>query len=150
MDRLAKMMQLFPKGTVVKDSEDANGFLFHEQCSQQLVRSEIGADERVESVTVSESLESHVADCSKVPRSRSYSRRLGTGRGLLLGDCCDRVKEIYGEASSEGPSIKGGRELELYYYAFDWAGSHVPQVMEVSYNTATNRVVEITLASPSL
>jgi hypothetical protein len=36
------------------------------------------------------------------------------------------------------------------FYAFDWAGSDVPQVMEVLCERATGRVVEITLAFPSL
>jgi hypothetical protein len=35
-------------------------------------------------------------------------------------------------------------------YQFDWAGSDVPQVMEVLCARDTGRVVEITLAFPSL
>jgi hypothetical protein len=36
------------------------------------------------------------------------------------------------------------------FYMFDWAGSDVPQVMEVSCDKETGRVVEIMLAFPSL
>jgi hypothetical protein len=36
------------------------------------------------------------------------------------------------------------------YYAFDWAGSSVPQVMEVFCARDSGRVMEITLAYPSL
>jgi hypothetical protein len=46
--------------------------------------------------------------------------------------------------------VKGTRELELLYYAFDWAGSDVPQVMEISCERSTGKVLEITLAFPSL
>jgi hypothetical protein len=46
--------------------------------------------------------------------------------------------------------MRGSRELDLLYYAFDWAGTRVPQVMEVYCDHATGRVVEITLAFPSL
>jgi hypothetical protein len=42
----------------------------------------------------------------------------------------------------------------LWYYAFDWAGPDVPQVMEVvctrEKDGQAGRVVEITLAAPSL
>lgn len=73
-----------------------------------------------------------------------------TGHGIKLGDTRARVVETYGQPASTSPSVKGARELELLYYAFDWAGSTVPQVMEVSCERATGRVVEILLAFPSL
>jgi len=42
----------------------------------------------------------------------------------------------------------------LLYYAFDWAGSDVPQVMEVlctvEHDGKPGRVIEITLAASSL
>lgn len=36
-----------------------------------------------------------------------------TGHGLHLGDPEDHVAELYGEANSSGPSVKGGTELEF-------------------------------------
>lgn len=73
-----------------------------------------------------------------------------TGRGLRLGDARNRITEIYGEPGSSGPSVKGNRELEFLYYAFDWAGTNVPQVLEIYCERDTGKVVEITLAFPSL
>jgi hypothetical protein len=73
-----------------------------------------------------------------------------TGQGLRLGDPRDRVTELYGEPNTSGPSLRGSRELEFLYYAFDWAGPDVPQVMEVYCARETGRVVEIMLARPSL
>ncbi len=73
-----------------------------------------------------------------------------TGRGLSLGDSRKRVLAIYGTPVSNGPSQEGDEHRELLYYAFDWAGSDVPQVMEVTCDKATGRVVEIMLAFPSL
>jgi hypothetical protein len=73
-----------------------------------------------------------------------------TGRGLRLGDPLGRVIEIYGEPDSNGPAVKGDRELEFLYYAFDWAGTDVPQVLEVHCARESGRVVEITLAFPTL
>jgi len=73
-----------------------------------------------------------------------------TGRGLRLGDNQDKIVQLYGEPASNGPSVNGGRDLEFLYYAFDWAGSDVPQVMEIYCARETGRVVEMTLAFPSL
>jgi hypothetical protein len=80
--------------------------------------------------------------------------RWTTGHGLVIGAPCSRVTALYGQPGSRGPSTKDGQQLELLYYAFDWAGPDVPQVMAVlctpEKNTKPGRVVEITLAAPSL
>jgi hypothetical protein len=77
-----------------------------------------------------------------------------TGHGLLVGSSCSRVFELYGQPGSRGPSTKDGQQLELLYYAFDWAGPDVPQVMAVLCTPGSSakpgRVVEITLMAPSL
>ena len=77
-----------------------------------------------------------------------------TGKGLVLGDPAEKVAQLYGEPDSRSPSTKDGQPLELWYYAFDWAGPDVPQVMEVlctkEKEGQPGRVVEITLAAPSL
>jgi hypothetical protein len=77
-----------------------------------------------------------------------------TGRGLGLRSACADVSKLYGEANSRSPSTKNGQPLELLYYAFDWAGPDVPQVMEVVCTAPKDgspaRVVEITLAASSL
>jgi hypothetical protein len=77
-----------------------------------------------------------------------------TGHGLGVGDTTARLSQLYGEADSKSPSTRDGQPLELWYYAFDWAGPDVPQVMEVLCTRESEgqpgRVVEITLAAPSL
>jgi hypothetical protein len=77
-----------------------------------------------------------------------------TGLGLRVGDPAPKVAQLYGEPDSRSPSTKDGQPLELWYYAFDWAGADVPQVMEVlctkEQDGQPGRVVEITLAAPSL
>lgn len=93
-----------------------------------------------------------------LPKHTSFSTRStrtwGTGRGLRVWDPAPRVVQLYGEPDSRSPSTKDGRKLELLYYAFDWAGTDVPQVMEVlctvEHDSNPGRVVEITLAAPSL
>jgi hypothetical protein len=77
-----------------------------------------------------------------------------TGLGLRIGDRTTKLAQLYGDADSKSPSTRGGQPLELWYYAFDWAGPDVPQVMEVlctrEKDGQPGRVVEITLAAPSL
>lgn len=74
-----------------------------------------------------------------------------TGRGLKLGDSCTKAIALYGQPTSSGPSLHDGRELKFLFYAFDWAGPEVPQVLEVLCEPGTpERVVQITLAFPTL
>jgi hypothetical protein len=90
-----------------------------------------------------------VADCAALPPGPWK-----TGLGLRVGDPANEALHLYGEPDSRSPSTKGGQPLELWYYAFDWAGPEVPQVMEVLCSLEKDgqpgRVVEITLAAPSL
>jgi len=80
--------------------------------------------------------------------------KLSTGLGLQLGDAAARVLQLYGQPDSRSPSTKDGQQLELLYYAFDWAGPDVPQLMEVLCTVGKDgkpgQVVEITLAVSSL
>jgi hypothetical protein len=58
------------------------------------------------------------------------------------------------QQDSRSPSTRDGQPLELMYYAFDWAGPDVPQVLEVlctrDKDAQLGRVIEITLASSGL
>ena len=89
------------------------------------------------------------ADCAGVPPSPWK-----TGWGLRIGDGTAKLAQLYGQPDSKSPSTRNGQPLELWYYAFDWAGPDVPQVMEVlctrEKDGRPGRVVEITLAAPSL
>jgi hypothetical protein len=80
--------------------------------------------------------------------------KLSTGMGLRLGDAATRVLQLYGEPDSRSPSTKDQQRLELLYYAFDWAGPDVPQMMEVLCTVEKDgkpgRVIEITLSASSL
>jgi hypothetical protein len=73
---------------------------------------------------------------------------------LAINDPAGKVAQLHGEPDSRSPSTRDGQPLELMYYAFDWAGPEVPQVMEVlctkDKDGQRGRVVDITLAAPSL
>ncbi len=133
------------KHLFVEESE--RSAVWKDQCTGRFVRAEFGAKRVLQSVTVS-SLGERTGDCAS-KRWPLAADKLKTGKGLALNQSLERVSELYGEPESRSPSTQNGRELELLVYAFDWAGSDVPQVMEVWCDRATSRVVEITLAFPT-
>jgi hypothetical protein len=77
-----------------------------------------------------------------------------TSKHLAVGDPASKVISLYGEPASRSPSTKDGRQLELLYYAFDWAGPDVPQILTVlctlQEDDNPGRVLEITLDAESL
>lgn len=103
----------------------------------------------IQAITVS-SLGDHDGKCDDRRFDALDMQNWTTGKGLRLGDARNRITDLYGEPGSSGPSVKGNRDLEFLYYAFDWAGSDVPQVLEIYCERDTGRVVEMTLAFPSL
>ena len=119
-------------------------------CAGRSLRLEVDDPGVIQSVTVS-SLEQRNPDCrEKDAASPLGIEQLKTGRGLTLGQTRKRVVALYGEPNSEGPTTYEGREFELLFYAFDWADTDVPQVMEVTCERGSGRVRKITLAFPSL
>jgi hypothetical protein len=92
----------------------------------------------------------HATDCASwdAPDRVAMGRRWRTSRGIALGSSRKQVLAAYGAPQSAGPGTLNGRALELLFYAFDWAGADVPQVMEITLEAG--RVVQITLAFASL
>jgi hypothetical protein len=122
---------------------------WRDDCSGRSIRLELNAKSVIQSVTIT-TLGAQEGKCSDRRPDFLDPKNWVTGMGLRMGDSQDRVAGLYGEPNSSGPASKNGQELELMYYQFDWAGSDVPQVMEVLCARDTGRVVEITLAFPSL
>jgi hypothetical protein len=151
-DTLAAAKKLYGEQHVVASPDD-NAWTWKNVCEKRALRIEPDGRGVVQFITVSaedEPDEGRRGDCGEKPEARRHSEMWRTGKGLALGDSRERVVALYGAPNSGGPSTGGNRELELMFYAFDWAGSDVPQVMEVYCDRATSRVVQITLAFPSL
>jgi len=122
---------------------------WRDDCSGREIHLEVDSKSVIQSVTLT-TLGSQEGKCSDRRPDFLDPRNWLTGLGLRMGDSQDRIVGLYGEPNSSGPASKHGQDLELLYYQFDWAGSDVPQVMEVLCARDTGRVVEITLAFPSL
>jgi hypothetical protein len=151
-DGIAKAERLFSKPESTADSGASQ--LWRDLCAYETLSVITDSEGTIQQVTVATDGEFPRFESHKECRMDSNRVRWGTGHGLVIGDPSDRVVTLYGQAGSQGPSTKGGQKLELFYYAFDWAGPDVPQVMTVLCTPGQEgnpgRVVEITLAAPSL
>lgn len=129
-------------------ASDEKTAAWRDLCRGRELRMEFGENDVVESITAAVIAGPHY-DCHPgTPLMAAETWR--TGRGLSLGDMRERVVALYGEPESRGPSAREGEETEFLYYPFDWAGSDVPQVLEVTCDMKSGRVVQITLARQSL
>jgi len=137
------------KGKSLSDEPNSGSREWRDDCSGRSIRLEVDAKSVIQSVTIT-TLGTQEGKCSDRRPDFLDPRNWLTGLGLRMGDSQDRVVGLYGEPNSSGPASKNGQDLELMYYQFDWAGSDVPQVMEVLCARDSGRVVEITLAFPSL
>ena len=148
-DKLASPRKTFRE--LERDESVTDALLWGDTCTHRELRVEVDANKIMQTVTVDTSYKPEVmAKCEPVVMAPSRLKLLASGRGLKLGDACDRVAEIYGKPESKSPSVRGSEQLELWLYSFDWAGANVPQVMEVSCSTSSKQVVAITLAASSL
>lgn len=151
-DSLTAALKRYKAKYSTSDAGDGSQKLSEKQwgdaCTGHSLTLRIDARGVVQEITVS-SLVPQDGKCENRRTDALNEKDWVTGGGLHLGDPEDHVAELYGEPNSSGPSVKGGTELEFLYYPFAWAGSDVPQAMEIYCARDTGRVVEITLAYPS-
>jgi hypothetical protein len=144
VERAASLYRQFSKDKTSRSDES----VWFDHCRDASLTVDSDAGKRIQEIRVAP-WGGSTADCARVPPGPWK-----TGLGLRLEDSTARIVQLYGEPDSKSPSSKGGQQLELWYYAFDWAGPDVPQVMEVMCTVGQDgkpgRVVEITLAAPSL
>ncbi len=134
-----------------RDPAVTDAYVWGDICTHRELRVEADATGVVKTVTVGSSYKLEImAKCTASVTDPKQLKLVASGHGLQLGDACAQIEQIYGKAESRSPSVKGSDKLELYLYAFDWAGPDVPQVMEVSCDAASQTVAEITLAASSL
>jgi len=146
-DKLASIEKQLSDHLRTEEGDSAGSHAWTDPCSGRRLALEVDRAGVIQTITIS-SATTHENCKSKMDPKKDPL--WVTGMGLRLGDASEHVVDIYGAPSSGGPSVKQGHELELMFYMFDWAGSDVPQVMEVSCDKETGRVVEIMLAFPSL
>lgn len=147
-DTFAMAEKRFKLKNLIQD-RDSGSKEWRDDCSGRTIRLELDTKSVIQSVTIT-TLGPQTGKCSERRPEFLDPKNWATGLGLRIGDSQDRVTSFYGEPNSSGPASKNGHDLALMFYQFDWAGSQVPQVMEVLCARDTGRVVEITLAYPNL
>jgi hypothetical protein len=147
-DSIAKAVQLY--GKPKEFGRDADELSWEDLCFHQVLNIEKNQGDKIQTVR----LVQYIRDGLIVDCKTNVKNHWRAGRGLSIWDSADRLLQLYGKPDSKSPSTRDGQPLELWYYAFDWAGPDVPQVMEVLCTTEKEgqpgRVIEITLAAPSL
>lgn len=147
-DRLVVAEKRFKTKNLTED-KDSGVKEWRDDCSGRAIRLELDNKSVIQSVTIT-TLEPQEGTCGDKLVEFLDPKYWVTGLGLRIGDSQDHIVALYGDPNSSGPATKNGKDLDLMYYQFDWAGSDVPQVMEILCARDTGRVVEITLAYPSL
>jgi len=144
LTRAAQLNKPFGNGKALPGDQT----VWVDQCRELSLTVDSDKEKRIEVIRAGYFSGSSV-DCANVPPGPWK-----TGQGLRVQDPAAKVVQLYGQPDSRSPSTRDGQPLELMYYAFDWAGPNVPQVMEVLCTRETGgqpgRVIEITLAAPSL
>jgi len=145
-DDQSRAMALYNEGFSHNDlSADQSGWL--DGCRHLSLIVDLDEAKKIQVIRVAHA--TTMQDCMQLPPSPWK-----TGRGLRVWDSTAKLAQLYGPPDSKSPSTRDGQPLELWYYAFDWAGPNVPQVMEVlctrEQSGQPGHVVEITLAAPSL
>jgi hypothetical protein len=146
---IAQARQLYRKIDPHSVTHDAQ-IVWQDPCRGQSLAMDFDSDHKIQVIRTTQIA---VAD-NCVAAQAALPSPWKTGHGLRIGDSASKALRIYGEPDSRSPSTKGGQPLELWYYAFDWAGADVPQVMEIvctrEVEGHASQVTEITLAAPSL
>jgi hypothetical protein len=147
-DTLDAARKLYGETGLRTDDSDPHTLTWTDPCRQRSLHIEADDNGVIQTIAVAQL---HLRmPCRKEVFDKLRSDLWKTGHGIAPGDARARVLAAYGPPNSDGPSTGEGRELESLYYAFDWAGSDVPQVMQVYCDHDAGRALEITLAAPSL
>jgi hypothetical protein len=147
-DTIAKAKRLHRSFS--EPSKEQGEAIWEEACRKSSLIISYDSTQKIETIRVRTMQGPIDADCFV----KSETEPWRTGRGLAIKDPAAKIIQLYGQPDSKSPSTRDGQPLELWYYAFDWAGPDVPQVMEIlctrEKEGQPGRVVEITLAAPSL
>ncbi len=151
-DSAARALSLYKKWPYTSELQDTQ-LIWHYPCfASQSLTVDLDAKKKIQVIRLLS--DGGSGTCDDPMGLPVANRGWQTGLGLRLSDKSPKVTQLYGPPDSKSPSSKDGQQLELWYYAFDWAGADVPQVMEVlctkEKDGAPGRVGEITLAAPSL
>jgi hypothetical protein len=149
-DTIAKAQRQYEQPLRREALGDPNLFPVDDDCNNRMLAVNEAASGTVDSIAVGPTIGALVIECrpeAYFPRAKDRWR---TRYGWGVGSSCDSIEQMYGKAESRSSSVQGSDKLELHLYKFDWAGTDVPQVMEVSCDASSHTAAEFTLAAATL
>ncbi len=108
-DAVESAYRRFGKENVDKHLSTDTTVSWRDECNHQELTVGIGPSGVIREVTVGPPIAVTDADCFQKAYSREVRARFGSGRGLLLGDRCGRVREI--STASLGPRAHPRTEM---------------------------------------
>jgi len=140
-DKLARAIKLYGKRYTQTYQDAPDQLLWADARRKLFLRLELANDQTITSVIAS-SFGPERAPFASLPPAAQAS-----GRGLRLGERLEKALRIYGQPYFRGPSTEGGRDLILVVYKFS-AEEDQPQVLELSFDPKTERLVKMALSFP--
>lgn len=147
-DTTRKAYHRFGKDRIHKGLSQPGSVVWLDVCNSQVLSVAFDTNDIIRDVKIQHTLGVINADCDVRSYSRSVRSRMGgTGHGLLFGDRCDRVQQVYGSPHSVEHSARGKQESNSFVYRFN-RGTKGPQLtLEITCDSASRQVSTIELAA---
>ncbi len=140
-DTVAKAYKFF--GRDPDEKVDSGQIAWFDLCGSQKAVIAFDSNNVIQSITVEQRLVAAIVDCNDKVYSHSVRVKFGSGRGLLRFDRCERITEIYGTPDSKKVSDSN---RTVYVYRYDRTNQLPTLTLEITCDTASNRVDSLKLA----
>jgi hypothetical protein len=147
-DAMRKAYHRFGKDRVNKELSQPGSAVWLDVCNRQMLSVAFDTNDIIRDVRIQHTPGVTNADCDLRSYSRSVRSRMGgTGHGLIFGDRCDRVQEVYGSPHSGEHSARGGQESHSFVYHFDRGSKGTKLTLEITCDSTSRQVRTIALSA---
>jgi hypothetical protein len=148
-DTMRKAYHRFGKDRVSNELSQSGSVVWLDVCNHQMLTVSFDTNRIIRGVTIQHTPGVTDADCDLRSYSRNARSRMGaTGHGLLFGDRCDRVRQLYGPRYSDDHSASSAQESNSFVYHFDRGSEGIHLTLEITCDPASKTVKTIQLTSP--
>jgi hypothetical protein len=148
-DTMRKAYHRFGKNLVTNELSQSGSVVWLDVCNHQMLTVSFDTNDIILGVRIQHTPGVTMADCDVRSYSRNVRSRMGgTGHGLLFGDRCDRVQQLYGSPHSDDHSASGTQESNSFVYHFDRGSKGSQLTLEITCDPASKTVKTIELTAP--
>jgi len=142
-EKLSRAYGRFGKRYVNQYLSSARSAVWVDPCTTQQLTVQFGLNGTIRRITVGPMPGKIEVICNNKAYSRTTRARFGTNRGLLVGDSCGRIQELYGTPISDTGGLRN-RELQaMKYLSSDRTGE---LKLEIDCDTGNSQVERISLS----